>query len=74
MPLFYKIWLYFKQMLVFFLYVHAVQTEARERITCTPWTSRLPKMAQPDLDYIGKSDAYVTMLLGVSPNKDLIDD
>ncbi|XP_025418019.1 SCY1-like protein 2 isoform X1 [Sipha flava] len=29
-----------------------VQTEARERITCTPWTSRLPKMAQPDLDYI----------------------
>ncbi|XP_050538238.1 SCY1-like protein 2 isoform X2 [Daktulosphaira vitifoliae] len=29
-----------------------VQTETRERITCTPWTSRLPKMAQPDLDYI----------------------
>ncbi|XP_072159341.1 SCY1-like protein 2 isoform X2 [Bemisia tabaci] len=23
-----------------------------EAITCTPWTSRLPKMAQPDLDYM----------------------
>ena len=25
-----------------------------EPVSCTPWTSRLPKMAQPDLDYIGK--------------------
>jgi len=26
-----------------------------ESVACQPWTSRLPKMAQPDLDYIGKA-------------------
>ncbi|CAH1396149.1 unnamed protein product [Nezara viridula] len=24
-----------------------------ETVSCQPWTSRLPKMAQPDLDFIG---------------------
>lgn len=29
-----------------------------EPVPCQPWTSRLPKMAQPDLDYIGKYNKY----------------
>ena len=26
-------------------------------IPCTPWTTRMPKYAQPDLNYIGKPNA-----------------
>ena len=28
-------------------------------IPCTPWTTRMPKYAQPDLNYIGKPDAHI---------------
>ena len=27
-------------------------------IPCTPWTTRMPKYAQPDLNYIGKPNAH----------------
>ena len=30
------------------------EMDGLESVACQPWTSRLPKMAQPDLDYIGK--------------------
>lgn len=32
------------------------EIDGLESVACQPWTSRLPKMAQPDLDYIGKRD------------------
>ena len=31
------------------------EMDGLESVACQPWTSRLPKMAQPDLDYIGKA-------------------
>jgi hypothetical protein len=31
------------------------EMDGLESVGCQPWTSRLPKMAQPDLDYIGKA-------------------
>lgn len=30
------------------------EVDGLEPIPCQPWTSRLPKMAQPDLDFTGK--------------------
>lgn len=40
--------------LSFYLTERLNDTDGLEPVPCQPWTSRLPKMAQPDLDYIGK--------------------
>ena len=38
----------------FFVSERLNDADGLEPVPCQPWTSRLPKMAQPDLDYIGK--------------------
>lgn len=31
------------------------ETDAVEPVMCPPWSTRIPKMAQPNLDYTGKA-------------------
>lgn len=47
---------YLKEMLTYILFVseRVNDVDGVEPVPCQPWTSRLSKMAQPNLDYTGE--------------------